>query len=1410
MKIDYQKKILVLLLASGLFFALHFAHAQATADTGSAVTTDPNTDVSDLSDLEVELKALEMATPIAASNEPSVGNFYSAQHAPGSAEEWPPMPGNIFGLPVWPLDTNIFVIDDLGFRYNESSAKTTKTANGIEAEDDFVVPSPPGGGSDTNTYNPPILTDLMPDYGTNLFIVSLGMVSGNLTGIASNTLADVEYAIQTNGDLTQTTNWADDGQFILGSEATNWTQFILPPPLSTNNLFFRLQSWASSDGSGLPTWWELKYFGQDTNIDPYADPTGDGYTLLQDFQNGWNPNVYITPPPPQGVTVVYNTSTGMANVSWLPSSGNVTGYTIRDSDGNTFNVSVGATTFTEAVTDHPDPDYGGDIMTTYTVQADYSDGNSTISGAVPLESTPISASIIPGPNGTAYLAISAFPPNTANIRLTDIDDYAVQYLGENGLVTNYDIPIGDFTNGLYPLPNNLVPSDGNYRGVETYNWYAQAEGTNGNGLTATTWLLQDYNSPQDGFFNSWLVPPFFDGRVQLKQNLIFQVRAAIADQTFQYTEIGGQYVTITSPTNYAYAGYYFFWPVSPELGFTPYLDSFLPFEENYFDRNFVYDSSYLDANGLTTTGVGGNFYDSSYLTITSPETFADYLELPVAFEFAAPTNNDVPIASVLATNQTQWLATYALGSAQSYLGLIGVSPSQDESGNNTFTMTNDVPNYFGLSFLSAKIAWGNGEGESTTLSAGNTVEDNSAGYFYPQTAQPKFQTVGYDFWVAPNSFSQFYTNGMDYPGMNGPVNTHTNPVFITGVGQGGFQVAGYAKLAVTNSAYSGVYGYLGQYFTNAFEIDTNGNVTTNLTGVLSPYGNFFPTQPGPVALVTMPDPDTGEQGTGVVNCISLNVDKNHDTVMDLSWDGPDVTSQASPMEFWVNSGYSGVEGDAPVMNDVLSDYTFGNITSERDLENFARLWICGMPALTNGYQVRLSWANVSSGNPGINLYTSVETNGGTGYLTDTNIALEQSEFSFSGSSPYSVVKTGIGVAIAEITNGVTYTFPASYFTNSGNKYFLFEGAGIGAGELQLSVTDAYGNMIAQTGVWLDLHDIEDFYEFARATNVTSSVPPSSLISQLQVLRTVAAAPDATKQMVIFVHGINNTEFSAQDSTEIIFKRLYWSGYYGRVAEFRWPCGYLPTENTWYPFEYNKSEFWAYKSASAFKDYLTYLRNRADLSGYTLNILAHSQGNAVASEALSEGAPFDNYVLSQGAVPAMCYDGSAPTLQTLLNAEAVTPTPFAASVGGYNECWTNISGNLIDFYNTNDFALASGVIGGIQANWVADQASQKPEAFIGGPSYIFYPSNQTSVAYYTLGSHYTVTDWQESRAMVARSHTSAVGAQGGLAGVIKGSVDLKASFGFGSTRPEHSAQFSRPIQTSLDYYQKLLTEIQPTP
>jgi hypothetical protein len=1252
------------------------------------------------------------------------------------------------------------------------------------------VPSPGGDGG--GSYSPDGITNsyVAPDYGTNLWIAQTAVAAGNLTGIGTNTIADVQYEIQSRTNLVQT-DWQSEG-FILGSELTNWTALSVPQ-IGRTDLFIRLKSWGSSDGSGLPDWWELQYFSS-TGVDSDAlDSAGDGWTIYQKYLMGLNPNVFYTPAPPHGLSAALNQANKTALISWLPSPA-ATGYTLEKTDANTdpatvqdFPLSAGTTSYPDNLAGNsPDPfyPYAGGYGVSYRIKASYTGSHtSPWSAYIPLQQPTASASITPGPNGTSYLAVSGVPANATAVRLVYMDQWADD-AGDTSYDFSSDIPVSSFTNGLYQLFASLYPPVTDAYGAD-YSIYVETVDGNGNPSGANLfdsrygWPTANYN---------WGTP-FYDGRVQLKQNLIFQLRAAPADGSFKFW-YNGQF---SYPTNYASASFYQFANPGNQYTYGGF-DAFLPFEENYLSRNFALSMTNVDTGGNLTTGVsGGN--GSPYYALDNP-----------TFLFST---NLIPYQALLSTNSTHWVLYDQLNDYDDIETVGIISTSTNNQGETTISMPSGSYNWFGLPYHSINVVgadYNSGDLVSNIVTVGHSLTswDFSAPYnIYGETTQPQFQAVEYDFW---NPWNWPYSKA-PLPGDPKFSPTNTSQLLITSVGNMRFLVAGYAKLAVTNSVYasgnSSVYGYLGQYFTNAYIINTNGVTTTNKTGILSPYGNFFATQPGPVALVTMPDPDTGAQGTCIVHCVSLNVDKNHDGTIDTSFSGPDVTSQTSPMEFWINNDNDGIGVGQDVDATKLQDSSNEVIQSMRDLEDFARLWICGVPSgfAMDGYQVTLSFQNCI-GNPSIKLFASHEADGGYGYLTSTNIA-QQYVGSFMNDS-----------SLGTVSNNMNYVFPYLRFYNGGTQCLLFEGVTTGEGELVLTITDSKSNTVAQTGVWLDLHQISDFYEQAEATNVPSTVPPSSLVSQYNVVHTSLGMGNETKQVIVYVHGINRPAWGAQNEGETLFKRLYWSGYQGHFAMFRWPCAYLPP-NSWWPYTFNESEFWAYKSAPAFKNYLSYLKNRQDLAGYAIDILAHSQGNAVVSEALSEGAAFNNCILTQGAVPAQCYDGSSPTLPVLMAAEASTPTPLAASIGGYNQCWTNISGNMVNFFNVNDFALATGSYGPFDANWVKNQQTQKPEAFIGGPSYIYYPSNQTSVAYYTFGSHYIVTDWEESRSMVARSRTSAIGAQGPATGqttqgIIGGSVDLFGEFGFGNTRPEHSAQFTRPIQIVWGYYDQILRSFQILP
>jgi hypothetical protein len=191
-----------------------------------------------------------------------------------------------------------------------------------------------------------------------------------------------------------------------------------------------------------------------------------------------------------------------------------------------------------------------------------------------------------------------------------------------------------------------------------------------------------------------------------------------------------------------------------------------------------------------------------------------------------------------------------------------------------------------------------------------------------------------------------------------------------------------------------------------------------------------------------------------VYVMGMSVDANHDGTIDTSYTGPDQTLRNKPMKFWVNND----QDFSQFASDPGSDLPYGGhncdddyINGQRDLEDFARLWISGMPALpsSQGYTVTLSM-NASSGNPAVNIFKSVEVDGGISYLTDTNIAAAQIDE--GANYPQPQFPTSPGYRFAQVNPSKSFTFPADYFTNNATQHFLFEGAGIGTGQLTLTIS----------------------------------------------------------------------------------------------------------------------------------------------------------------------------------------------------------------------------------------------------------------------------------------------------------------------------------------------------------------------
>src|SRR5690606_26223802 len=97
----------------------------------------------------------------------------------------------------------------------------------------------------------------------------------------------------------------------------------------------------------------------------YDDPDGDGWSNLQEYQNGSDPGGFNTPPTPTGLRAEYNSVTGDAVIKWNPSSGPVTGYTLHKAvwwlgEQTDFTLSANATSQADYVPSTPSsPVYDG-------------------------------------------------------------------------------------------------------------------------------------------------------------------------------------------------------------------------------------------------------------------------------------------------------------------------------------------------------------------------------------------------------------------------------------------------------------------------------------------------------------------------------------------------------------------------------------------------------------------------------------------------------------------------------------------------------------------------------------------------------------------------------------------------------------------------------------------------------------------------------------------------------------------------------------------------------------------------------------------------------------------------------------------------------------------------------------------
>ncbi|MCX6937920.1 MAG: alpha/beta hydrolase, partial [Verrucomicrobia bacterium] len=527
----------------------------------------------------------------------------------------------------------------------------------------------------------------------------------------------------------------------------------------------------------------------------------------------------------------------------------------------------------------------------------------------------------------------------------------------------------------------------------------------------------------------------------------------------------------------------------------------------------------------------------------------------------------------------------------------------------------------------------------------------------------------------------------------------------------------------------------------------------------------------------------------------LRVDQNRDGRMTTS----DILTNTAekPFRFWSNDDDDYVVGTetkdrVPVQ---FADWKNRQPDTVRDLEDFTRLqlYIGGLhEAIKAGnLYIGLKWTDTNSTNPGVRIFRNLDSTGRTGFLTDTDIANNQSNQTciLDASLPVgSVNQTGV------VTGGGAYVLPSSLFSDltaaTPSTHLLFEGCITGKGQLKLIILKKengnYTEIGEGPGVWLDIKNIRDLYARVRVTPedadelVALPLPYRNAATfdenQSNYQAEAFTAPsNEEKKVLIFVHGSNEQEPESRNRAETMYKRLWHQGYKGRLVFFHWDTlvGYMDGE---YPVgQYNMNEYVALKYGPALKKY------RATLpTNYTVNVISHSLGNGVVGSALKAGMTVNNYIMMQAAFSAKSYNASLPTLPRFQAAESLKATPDLAADRGYGGYLQGVQANIINMFNPVDFALATGTVAGLEANWEKNQIDYKPDDPPGIGQYYYGTYSQGTVSYTLNGT---------------------MGALAGVGGVVSEEVNIGEGtiYNFDRSRSDHSAEFNRNVQQTDAFY-----------
>jgi hypothetical protein len=217
--------------------------------------------------------------PIEASAAPRSGTYLLAvgRYPNASPPPLPCIPPALrkLDVPVYPLGSNLFWIDDSGVDYAaiDEAQRLEQALSPVESEDG------PGGQS--------------VDYPAGSLWLDVAMTNdlsyGDMAVITINgTTNDTWYEVLSKRSLSET-NWWSEGS-LPGFTNQPTSQVRVTADRSADNVFLSARVLTNGPGGTLPLWWQLENFGR-TGLDPESSPGAEGLTLLQSYLAGTEPNL---------------------------------------------------------------------------------------------------------------------------------------------------------------------------------------------------------------------------------------------------------------------------------------------------------------------------------------------------------------------------------------------------------------------------------------------------------------------------------------------------------------------------------------------------------------------------------------------------------------------------------------------------------------------------------------------------------------------------------------------------------------------------------------------------------------------------------------------------------------------------------------------------------------------------------------------------------------------------------------------------------------------------------------------------------------------------------------------------------------------------------------------------------------